>query len=47
MSLMSWNRQGAGSTETVHHLREMRRNYFLDFLFIMQTKQKDKFVMRL
>lgn len=44
MSVLSWNCQGAGSTETIQRLREMRRVHFLDFIFLMETKQKDKFM---
>lgn len=34
------NCQGAGSTETGDHLRELRRKFFPDFLFLMETKQQ-------
>ena len=44
MSIMSWNCQGAGSTETVQQIREYRRKYFPDFLFLMETKQKFEFI---
>ncbi|CDY24720.1 BnaC04g13250D [Brassica napus] len=40
MSILSWNGRGAGSTETVQELQEIRRKYFPDFLFLMETKQK-------
>ena len=40
MSILSWNCRGAGSTETVQELQEIRRKYFPDFLFLMETKQK-------
>lgn len=40
MSIFCWNCQGAGSSETVLQLREFRRKYFPDFLFLMETKQK-------
>ena len=44
MSILSWNCQGAGSTETVQQIREYRRKYFPDFLFLMETKQKFEYV---
>ena len=44
MSLLSWNCLGAGSTETIQRLREMRRVHFPNFIFLMETKQKKKFV---
>ena len=47
MSIMSWNCQGAGSDETVHRLREMRKDHFSDFLFLMETKQKRKYMVGL
>ena len=40
MSIFCWNCQGARSPETVQQLRVFRRKYFLDFLFLMETKQK-------
>lgn len=40
MSILSWNCQGAGNTETVRRIRGIRRKYFPDFLFLMDTKQK-------
>jgi len=47
MSIMSWNCRGAGSDETVHRLREMRRDHFTDFLFLMETKQKREYMVGL
>lgn len=44
MSILCWNCQGAGSTETVQKIREYRRKYFPDFLFFMETKQKWEYV---
>ncbi|WZZ51263.1 hypothetical protein YC2023_051370 [Brassica napus] len=44
MSILSWNCQGAGSTETIQRLREMRRVHFPDFIFLMETKHKNKFM---
>ena len=41
---MSWNCQGAGNTETVQRLRGLRRKYFPDLLFLMETKQKSAYV---
>ena len=44
MSILCWNCQGAGSTETVQQIREYRRKYFPDFLFFMETKQNWEYV---
>ena len=44
MSILCWNCQGAGSTETVQQIREYRRKYFPDFLFFMEMKQKWEYV---
>lgn len=44
MSILSWNCQGAGSTETIQRLRDLRRVHFPDFMFLMETKQKNKFM---
>lgn len=44
MSILSWNCQGAGSSETVQRLREIRKIYFPDLLFLMETKQKCKYM---
>ncbi|KAG7548894.1 Endonuclease/exonuclease/phosphatase, partial [Arabidopsis suecica] len=40
MSILSWNCQGAGSSETVQYIRGLRRQHFSDFMFLMETKQK-------
>ncbi|KAL0887179.1 hypothetical protein Bca101_011162 [Brassica carinata] len=40
MSILSWNCRGAGSSETVQRIRDFRRQFFPDFLFLMETKQK-------
>ena len=45
MSILSWNCRGAGSTETVRYLRKLRKMYFLDFLFLMETKQRFQYMM--
>lgn len=47
MSILSWNCQGAGSVETVRHLRGLRRKYFPDFVCLMETKQKYEYVLGL
>ena len=47
MSILSWNCRGAGNTETVRRLTEMRKKYFLDFLFLSETKQKDPYMLGL
>ena len=47
MSILSWNCQGAGSIETVRHLRGLRRKYFPDFIFLMETKQKTDYLVGL
>lgn len=44
MSILSWNCQGAGSTEIIQRLREMRWVHFPDFVFLVETKQKNKFM---
>ena len=44
MSIWCWNCQGAGSTETVQKIREVRRLHFPDFMFLMETKQKYAYV---
>lgn len=44
MSIWCWNCQGAGSTETVQVIREVRRLHFPDFVFLMETKQKFEYV---
>lgn len=40
MSILSWNFQGAGRSETVQYIRGLRRQHFPDFMFLMETKQK-------
>ncbi|KAF2536559.1 hypothetical protein F2Q68_00021033 [Brassica cretica] len=40
MSILCWNCQGAGSTETVQTIREVRRKFFPDIMFLMETKQQ-------
>ncbi|XP_033134315.1 uncharacterized protein LOC117127769 [Brassica rapa] len=47
MSIMSWNCRGAGSDETVQYLQGLRRSIFPDFLFLMETKQKNSYMMGL
>ncbi|KAL0751744.1 hypothetical protein Bca101_033747 [Brassica carinata] len=47
MSILSWNCQGAGNTETIQRLRELRRKYFPDLLFLMETKQKSAYIIGL
>ncbi|KAL0729422.1 hypothetical protein Bca4012_025515 [Brassica carinata] len=47
MSITSWNCQGAGSDETVQYLRGLRRSFFPDFPFLMETKQKDDYMVGL
>lgn len=47
MHILSWNCQGAGSTETIQRLQEMRRVHFPDFIFLSETKQKNKFMIDL
>lgn len=44
MRTLCWNCQGAGNTETVQRLRELRRKYFPYLLFLMETKQKSSYV---
>lgn len=47
MSILSWNCRGAGNTEAVRRLTEMRKKYFPDFLFLSETKQKDPYMLGL
>ncbi|XP_013589191.1 PREDICTED: uncharacterized protein LOC106297509 [Brassica oleracea var. oleracea] len=47
MSVLSWNCRGAGNTETVRRLTEMRKDHYPDFLFLMETKQKDSYMIGL
>lgn len=44
MSVMCWNYQGVGSDETVQHLRGLRRSFYPDFIFLMETKEKDGYM---
>lgn len=43
MSILSWNCQCA-SKETVRYLRALGRKRFLDFIFLMETKQKFEYI---
>ena len=47
MSILSWNCRGAGNTEAVRRLTEMRKKYFPDFLFLSETKQRDTYMLGL
>ena len=47
MSILSWNCQGAGSIETVRHLWGLRRRFFPDFVFLMETKKNFEYVLGL
>ena len=47
MSILSWNYRGAGGVETVRHLRGLRRKFFPDLIFLMETKQKFEYVLGL
>lgn len=44
MSILSWNCQGASGNDTDRHLRALRRKYFPDLLFLMETKQKFEYI---
>ena len=44
MSILSWNCRGAGNTEVVRRLTKMRKKLFPDFLFLMETKQKNSYM---
>ena len=44
MSILSWNCQGAGGSETIPYLRTLRRKHYPDFVFLMVTKQKSEFI---
>ncbi|KAL1205541.1 hypothetical protein V5N11_003718 [Cardamine amara subsp. amara] len=45
MSLISWNCQGSGSDLTIQILREMRRDHFPNFMFLMETKNSSNHVL--
>ncbi|KAL1200001.1 hypothetical protein V5N11_007210 [Cardamine amara subsp. amara] len=47
MSVMSWNCQGLGSTWTIQNLKEMRREHFLDFMFLLETKNYSNHVLKM
>ena len=40
MIAISWNCQGAGSALTIQALRELKKKYDPDFIFLMETKNK-------
>ncbi|OMP12130.1 reverse transcriptase [Corchorus capsularis] len=42
MRYLSWNCQGIGSALTVNNLHNLRRKYDPQFLFLMETKNKEK-----
>lgn len=41
MSIISWNFQGLGGNLTIQMLREMRRDHFPDFMFLLETKNSN------
>lgn len=47
MSVLSWNCRGAGSSETVQYIREIRIKFFPDFLFLMETKQRRRYMVNM
>ena len=42
MKVISWNCQGIGSPLTVEALKELRKSYDPQFLFLMETKNKEE-----
>lgn len=47
MSVWCWNCRGTGGAETVQVIREVRRKYFPDIMFLMETKQKFSYISQL
>ena len=40
MFAISWSCQGAGSALTIHALKELKKKYDPDFIFLTKTKNK-------
>ncbi|KAL1195595.1 hypothetical protein V5N11_035079 [Cardamine amara subsp. amara] len=47
MSILSWNCQGLGSLWIIQNLREMRREHFSDFMFLLETKNSSHYVLNM